>query len=418
MRALVTDGPSAILDQQVRGDRGRAARGGRGPLASLLRRLLARVGAGRLTIVLPGGGRIEACGAMPGPDAVIVLKRRRLLWRLARDGDVGFARGYIEGDWSTPDLGALLDFTMRNEATLGTAASGSLAQRVLRRLRHARRRNSRRGSRRNIAAHYDLGNAFYALWLDAGMNYSSALYRTPDMPLEAAQDAKLERVIELLDLRGGESVLEIGCGWGALAHRLATDHGCGVTGLTLSAEQLAYARARLALPQLEGRAEVRLQDYRDVAGQFDRVVSIEMLEAVGERYWPTYFAKLRACLKPDGNAVLQVITVAQQRYAAYRARPDFIQRYIFPGGMLPTSAIICREAERVGLRCVCEERFGQSYALTLAAWRRGFLAAWPAVRALGFDERFGRMWEYYLVYCETGFRHGAVDVGFYKLTPS
>jgi cyclopropane-fatty-acyl-phospholipid synthase len=272
-----------------------------------------------------------------------------------------------------------------------------------------------RGSSRNIAAHYDLGNDFYALWLDHGMNYSSALFTRQDQTLEQAQDAKLRRVIVLLDPQPGHSVLEIGCGWGALAERLVTQHGCRVTALTLSAAQFDFARDRLRRGATTADWDLHLRDYRDIESRYDRIVSIEMLEAVGERYWPMYFEKLQQSLSDTGVAVLQVITISPSRFERYRRRPDFIQRYIFPGGMLPTEEIIRREAAQAGLRIVAQEAFGRSYAQTLAEWRRRFLDAWPEIEALGFDARFKRMWHYYLSYCETGFRTGAIDVSQFKL---
>ncbi|MGB6536688.1 MAG: cyclopropane-fatty-acyl-phospholipid synthase family protein [Xanthobacteraceae bacterium] len=285
------------------------------------------------------------------------------------------------------------------------------------RIMHWLRANTRRGSRRNIAAHYDLGNDFFRAWLDHGMSYSSALYRGTES-LEQAQEQKLDRIAELLALRGGESVLEIGCGWGALAERLLHQFGATVFAITLSEEQLRYARTRLARDVRQKRANLRLLDYRDVRGRFDRVVSIEMIEAVGERYWPVYFAKLRESLHQGGVAVLQAITIAEQRFAAYRSRPDFIQRRIFPGGMLPTRSIIEQEAARAGLKLVHHESFGDSYAKTLAEWRGRFKRACPYIQESGFDDRFRRLWEYYLAYCEVGFRLGTVDVGFFKLAES
>lgn len=370
--------------------------------------------AGRLRLTLPNGKVIERRGGAAGPDAVMIVQRWRGLRRLALDGEHGFADGYLDGDWSTPDLAALLEFCMQNESALvGTAASGWFG--VLRnRLAHWRRGNTRRGSRRNIAAHYDLGNAFFRPWLDDGMNYSSALYDNCDT-LERAQAAKLDRAAALLELHGGEKVLEIGCGWGALAERLVRHYGASVFGITLSSEQLAYARTRLASDVARGRAELRLQDYRDVTGRFDRIASIEMIEAVGERYWPSYFGKIRDCLAGGGVALLQAITIDERRFAAYRKCPDFIQRCIFPGGVLPTFSIIEREAARAGLKLVHHESFGDSYVRTLREWRDRFLRAWPKIGPLGFNERFRRMWEYYLTYCEVGFRAGAIDVGFFKL---
>jgi cyclopropane-fatty-acyl-phospholipid synthase len=343
----------------------------------------------------------------------MTVHRWRGLLRILREGEDGFTNGYLDGDWSTPDLAALLDLGMRNDAALSGRTRRWLLSLARNRFVHALRANTRRGSRRNIAAHYDLGNDFFRPWLDAGMNYSSALF-TGAETLEQAQEVKLARIAELLALTGGEHVLEIGCGWGALAERLVRHDGARVTGITLSREQLAFARTRLA-KEIDGRrADVRLLDYRDVDGRFDRIASVEMIEAVGERYWPVYFQKLRACLQAGGYAVLQAITIDDSRFADYRKNPDFIQRYIFPGGMLPTRSIMLREAARAGLRLVTHEAFSDSYARTLREWRLRFLRAWPSIERLGFDQRFRRMWEYYLAYCEVGFRTGAIDVGFFK----
>jgi cyclopropane-fatty-acyl-phospholipid synthase len=383
-------------------------------VASLVERALPVLEAGRFQVVLPNGAKILRNGAKSGPEATMIVHRWRALWRMLLGGDHGFADGYLDGDWSTSELDLLLELFMRNESVLTPQADDSWLGLARHRLAHWWRANSRRGSRRNIAAHYDLGNDFFLPWLDHGMSYSSALYAGGDT-LEAAQDRKLDRAASLLDLRGGERVLEIGCGWGALAERLIRRHGATVTGLTLSTEQLAYTQARLAGGIERGRADIRLQDYRDVEGCYDRIASIEMIEAVGERYWPIYFAKLRASLRPGGTALLQAITIEESRFAGYRHRADYIQRHIFPGGLLPTASIIEREADRAGLKLVHRESFGDSYAKTLREWRSRFLQAWPAIEPLGFNERFRRMWEYYLVYCEIGFRFGVIDVGFFKL---
>jgi cyclopropane-fatty-acyl-phospholipid synthase len=380
----------------------------------MLEPLIPHLLTGRLQLVLPNGEVIDRRGADSGPDATLTLQRWRGLWRILFEGDDGFSGGYIDGDWTTPDLAQLLELGTCNEAVLNPRTKNWLVGWARNRISHALRTNTRRGSRRNIAAHYDLGNEFFAPWLDAGMNYSSALY-TGTETLERAQLQKLDRIGDLLALAGGERVLEIGCGWGALAERLICRYGAIVYGITLSTEQLAYAKARLAGDAANGRADLRLLDYRDVDGRFDRIVSIEMIEAVGEHYWPAYFTKLRACLATGGIAVLQAITIDENRFADYRQSPDFIQRLIFPGGMLPTRAIIEREAMRAGLRLVFQHSFGDSYARTLSEWRARFLRAWPRLETLGFSQSFRRMWEYYLVYCEIGFRCGAIDVGFYKL---
>jgi len=379
-----------------------------------LRQFGQRLRCGTLTVVTPEHARAVYRGAEPGPDAVVLLHRWRTLRRLLLNGDVGFAEAYMDGDWSSPEPAALLELAARNTAPLSPAIDGTPIARLLNRVLHGLHANTLPGSRRNIRRHYDLGNAFYALWLDAGMSYSSALYCDPDMTLEQAQAAKHARVLALLDAAPGDSVLEIGCGWGGMASLLA-QRGCAVTGLTLSPAQLSYAREQIAGRGLSSRAEVLLRDYRESSGSFDRVASIEMLEAVGEVFWPTYFDILRARLKPGGIAVLQVITIDEARFDGYRRAPDFIQRYIFPGGMLPPAGALRRCIGEAGLALQHVETFGDSYAQTLLTWRRRFLDAWPQIAAMGFPERFRRMWDYYLCYCEGGFRAGAIDVGLWRI---
>jgi cyclopropane-fatty-acyl-phospholipid synthase len=355
--------------------------------------------------------RVANPGAGPGPDAELVLNNWRALRRMLFGGDLGLAEAYLDGDWDSPDIACLIELAALNAEVTEPHFEGSAVSRFLRRIAHARRANTRGGARRNIEAHYDLGNAFYRRWLDEGMTYSSALFASPEMSLEDAQRAKQDRVIAQLGVGQGARVLEIGCGWGGLAEALVQRAGAHVTGVTLSPAQMQYAQARL-----QGQpADIRLQDYRDLDGSFDAVVSIEMLEAVGAAYWPDFFARLHASLKPGARAVLQVISIAEDRFDTYLRRPDFIQRHIFPGGMLPTVEIMRREISQAGLNLVSLERFGQSYAATLAEWHRRFEAAWHDLRHQGFDERFRRKWRYYLQYCEGGFRAGAIDVGLYTI---
>jgi cyclopropane-fatty-acyl-phospholipid synthase len=372
-----------------------------------------RLGCGQLVIDMPTGHCLTVAGARPGPQARLSLHSRTCLPRTLFGGSVGFAESYMAGEWSSPNIAALLGLLLRNRAVFSSPALR--APRMLSKLRHGLNRNTRRGSRRNISAHYDLGNEFFAQWLDAGMNYSSALFSSADQTLEAAQDAKLDRIFDLLELSGGEKVLEIGCGWGGFAQRLIDRYRCDVTALTLSARQLEFTRFRLGGRDLMPYADVRLQDYRDVRGTYDRIVSIEMLEAVGAPYWPTYFKQLRSSLRPGGLGVLQVITIDEERFESYRRRPDFIQKHIFPGGMLPTTKILEQQIAAAGLRLLVGEHFGASYARTLEEWQRRFQRTWPALKELGFDDRFKRAWEYYLAYCQAGFEAGTVNVGFYKV---
>jgi cyclopropane-fatty-acyl-phospholipid synthase len=371
---------------------------------------------GGLTVELPGGKRLVHRGPKPGPDGVMIMKNWRPLRRLAIEGDIGYAESYIQGDWTSPDISHLIELVALNYDTAHTATSAPLLSRIMDRLHHKRRVNTRTGSRRNIVAHYDLGNDFYKLWLDKDMVYSSALYAHPGQSLEQAQDTKLTRLTDALAIKGGERVLEIGIGWGALAERIIRK-GAHVTGLTLSPSQLDYARRRMEQARLADRADLRLQDYRDVDGVYDRIVSVEMLEAVGEEYWKDYFSVLRNRLAPEGVAAVQVITIDDRRFETYRRAVDFIQRYIFPGGMLPSPGIIQDQASRAGLKMLSVETFGQSYVRTLAEWNRRFQDAWPAIENLGFKTDFKRMWEYYLSYCEGAFRAGAIDVAIYRLAP-
>ncbi len=379
----------------------------------LLRRLVQRLEAlrrGSLRLVLPDGTVRLLRGAEPGPSADLQLHSARLAWRTLLGGSVGFAESYVAGEWDSPDLVALLELFDRNAEAFGRSYYGSRALALLRRLRHALRANNRSMARRNIRAHYDLGNDFFAAWLDPTMLYSSALFEDGAADLEAAQLAKCRHLARLIELAPGHRLLEIGSGWGAFAILAAREFGARVTSLTISPAQAEYARRRVQEEGLADRVEIRLQDYRDATGRFDRIASIEMIEAVGEAYWPVFFARLRDRLEPGGIAGLQLITIADAWFEAYRANPDFIQTYIFPGGMLPSPTALDRQYRMAGLVPTAERTFGGDYARTLALWRARFEAAWPELRGRGFDERFRRLWRYYLAYCETGFRTGSIDV--------
>lgn len=376
-------------------------------------RMMRRVGHGRIRLQLPSG-RFSVLGSGPGVEATIDIRSLAVFWRAVRRASIGLGESYMCGEFETRDLGDLFRFFLDNQPHLVRAGRGLFSVRLLDRVAHWRRANTRAGSRRNIAAHYDLGNDFYASWLDAGMTYSSALYRGPATTLEEAQAAKIAAVLDVIDPKPGAALLEIGCGWGSFAEAAAR-RGCHVTGITLSREQRQLAEHRLEGAGLAGRTDIRLQDYRDVEGEFDHIASIEMIEAVGADNWARYFATVRDRLRPGGTAVIQAITIDAARFERYRAKPDFIQAYIFPGGMLPTVAAMRENAMAAGLAFEPVERFGDSYALTLREWRQRFERAWPAISALGFDERFRRMWVYYLTYCEVAFEHGAIDVGLYRL---
>ena len=382
---------------------------GRGELAVILR-MAERLRRGTLEIVLPDGARSRFEGAEPGPHGVLRLHNGRVARRYLASGGLGFAEGYIEGDWDTPNLAALLELLCVNDDMYGEGYLGAFWHRWLQRARHALRANTRSGSRRNIHAHYDLGNEFFAAWLDPTMTYSSALFADGAEDLEAAQRVKYRNLASEMAVGPGLRLLEIGSGWGGFAVTAAKEFGAKVTSITVSRAQAEYARARVFREGLAEQVEILLQDYRDVKGRFDRIASIEMFEAVGERFWPPSFRTIRERLQPGGAAGLQLITIADRYFEAYRRNIDFIQAYIFPGGMLPSPAALDREVARAGLTRTSEVGFGLSYARTLALWNERFQAAWPRLRDLGFDERFRRIWTYYLASCEASFLTGSTDV--------
>lgn len=385
------------------------------PWTPLLLRALAGVRHGTLRLVDPRGRLHAVAGPQPGPQADLLLRRPRAARRLLLGGELGFARAWIDGDLATGDLARLLRFALANERALAELASGNIWLSAFARLRHALRRNHRLGARRNIRAHYDLGVDFYRLWLDPTLTYSAALFADGAQDLETAQRTKLHAVARLAELTPDVHVLEIGCGFGSFALLAAQHYGCRVTAITLSPSQFAEAKRRVREAGLDDRITLHLQDYRDLRGQFDRIVSIEMIEAVGERYWPVYFRTLHDRLRPGGVAVLQAITLDETRFADYRRNIDFIRHSIFPGGMLPTRSILRAQAESAGLILTEERRFGADYARTLETWLARFEAAEEAIAGLGFDERFRRLWRLYLVYCAVGFRDGRIDVGHYRL---
>ena len=366
--------------------------------------------AGDVTFVTPDGRALRLRSEAGGPSAIIRIRNFRFIRRALMAGDIGFAEAYAAGEWETPDLTAVLSVFSLNFQNLTHVTEGNPLVGILNFLGHVLNANSRKGSRRNIHAHYDLGNAFYSRWLDPSMTYSSARYQNGADSLEAAQKEKYGALVRRMSLSPEHHVLEIGCGWGGFAEFAAGEIGARVTGITISKEQHDFARRRIFEAGLAERADIQLIDYRDVTGVFDRVASIEMFEAVGEKYWPTYFQAVHDRLKPAGRAGLQIITIQDELFEGYRRRADFIQRYIFPGGMLISESRLMQETARAGLAWSEPDRFGLDYAATLAIWKHKFGAAWDEIRRLGFDERFRSIWDFYLSYCEAGFRTGRTDV--------
>ncbi len=371
---------------------------------------------GSLTVRLPDGRALRFEGAEPGPDARMELANYGIVRKVVSGGDVGFAESYMDEDWTTPDLPAVLTVFSANLDRMEGITAGGPITRFLHWAYHKLRANTKEGAKRNIEAHYDLGNDFYEQWLDPSMTYSSARFTTPDQGLEDAQREKYAGIARAIDLKAGDHVLEIGCGWGGFAEFAAKEVGAKVTCLTLSPSQREYAMERMAKHQLSDQVEIKLQDYRDETGRYDAVASIEMFEAVGQEYWPSFFSKVEEVLKPGGKAGLQIITIRDDLFDAYSKRADFIQRYIFPGGVLPSVEKLEDEFQAAGLIYDGAETFGVDYAETLNRWLHSFNDAWDDIRPLGFDTRFKRMWDFYLAYCEGGFRTGRIDVAQFALS--
>jgi cyclopropane-fatty-acyl-phospholipid synthase len=385
--------------------------------ARLILSMLDRLSVGELSVQLPDGKTL--CFGSGQPKSQVVLHSWDVFGRALASGDIGFAESYMDEQFSCDNLGRLLTLLNANRDAIDTALYGSFFGRLIYRVKHLLNRNTKTRARKNIQAHYDLGNSFYQEWLDSGMTYSAALFAgDEEKPLEAAQQVKISRVFDELklpaDLPASASVLELGFGWGGFAEHAAR-RGVRTVGLTLSAEQLAYANERLQSQQLENFAQLKLQDYRDEAGQYDGIASIEMFEAVGEQYWGTYFSCIKRNLKPGARACIQTITIDDALFERYRDGTDFIQQYIFPGGMLPSPSRFEALAEKHGLQVENKLLFGNDYALTLRHWRHAFMANEPRVRQQGFDTRFIRMWEFYLAYCEAGFNTRSTDVIQYTL---
>jgi cyclopropane-fatty-acyl-phospholipid synthase len=369
-----------------------------------------RLRRGTLDVTLPDGRRVRLGGMEPGPAAEMTITSYAFASRLVNGGDIGIAEAYLHREWDTPDLTQFLYLFCVNHDLIQAMLGNNPLMRFVQIVRHWFNRNTKRQARKNIYAHYDIGNAFYSAWLDPSMTYSSAIFEDGTQDLTAAQNNKYRRLAEAIDLKPGQKVLEIGCGWGGFAEYAAKNYGAHVTGLTISTEQRDFARKRMQDAGLGDKVEIKFQDYRDERGQYDRIASIEMIEAVGEQFWPQYFSQLRDRLLPGGLIGIQAITIQDKFFQTYRREVDFIQRYVFPGGMLPSPEILKSLGARYGVPVIKERIFGLDYAKTLATWRDSFRAAWPSLTPLGFDDRFRRLWEYYLAYCEAGFLSGNIDV--------
>ena len=379
--------------------------------------LLDEIAQGTLTLTTPQGLSIQI-GHGNGPVADLQINRWSALRKIFRSGDIGLAECYRDGLIQTKDVTALLRFAIQNQKALDSAINGHRFIQATYWLKHLLRTNTRKNSRKNISAHYDLGNNFYHLWLDPSMTYSSAYFAGDHtLDLTTAQENKYQRMLDLTGAQPGDRLLEIGCGWGGFAE-YAARRGMHVHGVTLSTEQLNYAQTRIDKAGLSKQVQLELRDYRDLDDKYDHIVSIEMLEAVGERYWKTYFEQLRSLLKPDGKAAIQVITIKDEKFDEYRRRSDFIQQYIFPGGMLPSIEILNQVTKKSGLNISKLEQFGKDYAETLRRWRRTFEQQKNRIQSLGFDQEFVKLWRFYLCYCEAGFDENEIDVVHLQLVNS
>ncbi|MDB3891810.1 cyclopropane-fatty-acyl-phospholipid synthase family protein [Alphaproteobacteria bacterium] len=378
--------------------------------AQFLIKVVSRIQFGSVHLILPNGEEHNFNGPEAGPAAHLHLHSMNAMTRIMRNGKMGFCEAVMDGEASSNDLPSLIELAVLHDEYIDSQLKAGFLRKNGLRLFHYMRRNNKSGSAKNISYHYDLGNDFYAAWLDGTMTYSSAVFEGEDDDLSAAQINKYRHLAEMADIQPGDHVLEIGCGWGGFAKYVTSTIGAKVTGITISKEQFDFAEKQLAEAGLSDKAQLRLIDYRDLEGKFDKIVSIEMFEAVGEAYWPTYFAAVSSLLKKGGRAVIQSITINHQAFAAYKAQPDFIQRYIFPGGMLPSMELLNAPVDAAGLKLVEDRGYALHYARTLAEWRTRFNAAWPQLAKGKFDDRFKRMWELYLAYCEGGFRAGMIDV--------
>lgn len=385
-----------------------------GGFSGVLDRIDAGISHGRIDATLPDGSFRVLGGRGEGPVVTIHLRSWRSLIRLFTSGSVGWYKAWTDGEWASPDPVPLFDLFMRNAATLGDTGRAKGPWKLVNRIAHALRANDKVRARRNIEHHYDLGNDFYAAWLDPSMTYSSAVFAEPistEEPLEAAQQRKIRLLLDRLELEPGQRLLDIGCGWGGLTEIAARDYGVHVTGLTLSAEQKAFAEERLEQAGLADRSTIRLADYRDIAGTYDGIASVEMVEAVGQEYWPAYMESIAGALKPGGRAALQLISIREELFDHYAANADFIQTYIFPGGLLISEARLAAVAAAQGLEWRDRKGYGLHYAETLRRWRERYDEAVQKQRLpSGFDDSFHDLWRYYLMYCEGGFRGGGIDV--------
>ncbi|RYX93059.1 MAG: class I SAM-dependent methyltransferase [Comamonadaceae bacterium] len=382
-------------------------------------KMLTRLKHGTLTVRLPDGS-LQRFGSGEAPMASLSLANWKVCNAALKSGDIGFAESYIAGDWTSPSLTDLLRVFIINRKEVEDVIYGTWLGRLVYRVKHLLNRNTKTNSQKNIHAHYDLGNAFYELWLDGTMNYSSAIFETPETSMKDAQHAKVRRALRMARVQPGDRVLEIGCGWGALAEKGVAEFGAKITGVTLSTEQLAWAQGRMDSQGLSAHTDLRLQDYRDIGKTtadepFDSICSIEMVEAVGREYWPEYFQTVARLLKPGGHACIQSIVIADGLFDRYVSSTDYIQQYIFPGGCLPCPREFRAQAIAAGLEVVDEFAFGQDYARTLKLWREDFMAQESRVLQLGFDKRFIRIWEFYLAYCEAAFEEANTDVVQYTL---
>ena len=383
----------------------------------ILEKMLKNLKVGEIKVTFPNKDIKTFKGVKIGPKADIIFNTEKSIKDCILGGSMGFCEAIISGEVQSKDISKLIEIGGHEESGLNTTGKGHYFFKTLNKFFHILKSNSLRGSQKNIAAHYDLGNQFYELWLDKSMTYSSAYFGNNNLSLKEAQENKYKKISQMVDLKKQNNVLEIGCGWGGFAEYASKNYKSLLTAITISKEQYEFSKKRIDKNGLSNSVNIKLIDYRKIRGSFDRIVSIEMIEAVGEKYWPIYFNQIKNLLKPNGKAAIQVITIDDRYFDGYKKFPDFIQKYIFPGGLLPSMQVLEKPISQSGLKIDKVDSFGKDYASTLSIWKKQFNKAWPKISKLGFDEKFYRIWNLYLCYCEGGFRSGSIDVKQIKLLP-
>ena len=372
---------------------------------------------GKLYLILPDKSKFKFDGFKKGPIADLHIKKMNSAKKILTEGSIGFAEEFINGSLTTKNLAKLMDYLAFNNHYIEKKINYSLVFKLFNFLRHLFNKNTKSGAKKNIKSHYDLGNDFYKVWLDSSMTYSSAIFKSETLDLFTAQKNKYNKIINLSEIKNGDNVLEIGCGWGGFIEHTLQKQNCFITATTISDQQYNFVREKIKKLNIESNINLIKKDYREINGLYDKIVSIEMLEGVGYKYWDVYFSKLRRLIKNDGIISLQTITIKDEVFNYYKSNPDFIQKYIFPGGMLPSIAILEKIIIKNSLKIISIDSYYLDYVKTLKMWRDNFENSLPRIKELGFDNKFLRLWSYYLTYCESGFKSKNIDLNQIKIVP-